>query len=70
MDNSELGSRIALIREQKGISKSELSRMVDCNRATITRMEDGTIDIKFSTLSRVLKALDANIYFTNTKRRK
>lgn len=53
----DVGKRMKVARKIKGISVSKMADMMDVSQPTVTRWENGTIDIQFSTLKRYIENL-------------
>ena len=60
-DFLKLGYKIKYQRGRKGISKLELALKTGLTTRTISRIECGTIDPKYSTLVRISEALEIDI---------
>ena len=60
-DFLKLGSKIKYERVKKKISQLDLSLRTGLTTRTISRIECGTIDPKYSTLVKIAKALDLEI---------
>ena len=60
-DFLKLGYKIKYKRGRKGISQLELALKTGLTTRTISRIECGTIDPKYSTLVRISEALDIKI---------
>ncbi len=56
--SSELGSRIRLYRQAKGISLAALSELVGKSKATLSKYENGEITIDIETLFSIADALE------------
>ena len=54
---AELGSRLARVRKQRGVTQEELAREAGVGVATLRRIEDGR-DSRLGSWIRVLRALD------------
>jgi transcriptional regulator with XRE-family HTH domain len=57
----ELGARIRLIRENKGISQQELSYRIDISRNQLGRIERGEINTGVSTLYEIAEGLQVGV---------
>jgi transcriptional regulator with XRE-family HTH domain len=55
---AEVGSRVRMLREQRGISLSELARRASVGKATLSGLEAGTRNPTLETLQAVAAALD------------
>lgn len=60
-DFLKLGYKIKYQRSRKGISQLELALKTGLTTRTISRIECGTIDPKYSTLVRISEALEIDI---------
>ncbi len=60
-DFLKLGYKIKYQRGRKGISQLELALKTGLTTRTISRIECGTIDPKYSTLVRISEALEIDI---------
>lgn len=60
-DFLKLGYKIKYIRSKNGISQLDLALKTGLTTRTISRIECGTIDPKYSTLVRISEALEINI---------
>jgi len=56
-----LGGKIKLLREQKGITMRHLAEEAGCSSSLISQLENNHVDPSISTLKRIAKALDVNI---------
>lgn len=65
MDNSEillkLGSKIRYERMRKHISQEKLAELADINMRSISTIECGTTDVKFTTLNKIANALNVEL---------
>jgi transcriptional regulator with XRE-family HTH domain len=55
---SLMGGLIRQMRQQRGLSQAELSQLIKVDRATISRIENGKVNLHFVTLGRIAAALD------------
>ena len=53
-----LGTTLTLLRESKGISLNIFAYENDLTTATVSRVENGLVDTKFSTLVKYAKGLE------------
>lgn len=60
-DFLKLGYKIKYLRSKKGLSQLDLSLKTGLTTRTISRIECGTIDPKYSTLVRISVALDSKL---------
>lgn len=52
---SEIGKRVAVVRERAGVSQAELARRADVSRATIHGLEHGRLkELGYTRLARIL----------------
>jgi len=56
-----LGAALRELRRRAGITQVELATRANTDDTYISHLEHGRIDIKWSTLQRVLDALDASL---------
>ena len=54
----DLGQRLKYLREQKGVSLNIFAYENDLTTATVSRIENGLVDTKFSTLVKYAKGLE------------
>ena len=54
----DLGQRLKDLREQKGVSLNIFAYENDLTTATVSRIENGLVDTKFSTLVKYAKGLE------------
>ena len=57
----DLGSRIKLLRLNKGMSQTELGMKCDMEKAAVSRIEAGMINTSVATLCRLCEALEITI---------
>lgn len=57
----KLGENIARIRHKKGISQDNLAYEAEVGPRTVSRIEVGEVDARFSTLSKLAKALGVKV---------
>ena len=57
----ELGSSLRRLRLDRGLNLEELSRLSGVGISTLSHVENGNRDPKLSTISRLLKALRADL---------
>lgn len=60
-DFLKLGYKIKYLRSKKRLSQLDLSLKTGLTTRTISRIECGTIDPKYSTLVRISEALDSKL---------
>ena len=53
----KLGNKIRYERIRKGLSQEQLAELADINMRSISTIERGVTDIKFSTLTKIAQAL-------------
>ena len=56
----KLGANIKRLREEKGLSFRELSYACDIDNSKISKIEKGQINITFTTILQLAKALEVN----------
>jgi len=56
-----LGKRIRKLREGKGISSAEMSRMVEMERSNYSRIETGKQNPTYTTLLKICEALETDL---------
>lgn len=64
-----LGEKIRLIREQRGYSQEELAEMMNINRSTISKIENGKFSITVDYLIRFSVCLNYEFKVVEKKRR-
>jgi len=57
----QLGNRIKLLRLSKELSQSQLSSICGIQKATISKIEKGTINASYITLHRFSEALEVSM---------
>ncbi len=58
MTESPLGTRLAALREEKGLSQSALARLAGTSQSAISQIEGGERNPSFSTIREIARALD------------
>ena len=58
MDNIELGLRIAKLRNIKGISQDELSKIIGISRPSLVQLEQGNRNVKVAELKSLAEVLN------------
>lgn len=58
-----LGQRIKECRLKKGMTQEALAEVLFTKKSTISEYENDKIDIKYSVLKEIAKALDTKIYY-------
>lgn len=56
----DIGSRIRALRVEKGLSLRQFALMTDLDKSHLSSIERGRIDLKASTLDKILKGLDVS----------
>ncbi len=56
--NIQIGNNLRAERNRRNLSQEELAEMSDLQRQHISKIENGQIDVRVSTLVPILKALD------------
>jgi transcriptional regulator with XRE-family HTH domain len=57
-DLKQLSARVKYFREKKGWSQAELANRMGRDKQWIQRVENGTTNIKFTSICRIAKCLD------------
>jgi DNA-binding XRE family transcriptional regulator len=52
---------LTALRLSKGVSQAKLAAMIDTQQPAIARIEKGDVDLMFSTIEKIAKALDVSI---------
>lgn len=60
-DLQKLGRNIAKYRYKKGLSQDALAFEAEIGERTVSRIEGGVTDPRFTTLSKISKALDIDL---------
>ena len=60
----EIGEEVRRLREERGISQSELARRMGTSQSVIARLELGGVEPRFDTLDRVCAALGVELVLT------
>jgi len=58
---NRLKKQITKLRKEKGLTKEKLAYGVGMSKGTISKIENGCRDIKFSTLYKIAESLDIKI---------
>lgn len=58
---AEIGSRIAEIRDERGLTQSDLSKMTNIDQANLSKIEQGKYNVSIEILDKILNAMDCNI---------
>lgn len=56
-----LGIRIKQLREAKNLSQTEFADLCDIERGNISRLENGKVEVKLTTLIKISKALEIKV---------
>ncbi len=59
--HTDLGNALRTLRTQAGLTQDELAARADIDAPYLSRVEGGWRDIRWSTLRRLLAALDADL---------
>jgi transcriptional regulator with XRE-family HTH domain len=59
--SKKIGSRIKELREEKGISQKELSKVLNIASSNISKYETGSLEINFETLLNLSKYFDVSL---------
>ncbi len=60
-DATQLGRLLKRMRIERGISAEALATMADIHPTTLSRIESGTEDPKWSTVKKILRALGVDL---------
>lgn len=63
LEIKKFGARVRELREEKGMSQFDLEAASGIDRADISRIENGRLDIKFSSIVKLADALVIDISF-------
>ena len=66
MTPHEIGEYIASERRKRGWTRYHLSRLSGVTIRHLHQIEDGNIDVRVSTLQKILKAFNNQLNFTET----
>lgn len=58
---TDIGDALRILRSQAGLTQEELAARADITAPYLSRVEGGWRDIRWSTLKRLLAALDADL---------
>jgi transcriptional regulator with XRE-family HTH domain len=58
---TDIGDALRILRARAGLTQEELAARADITAPYLSRVEGGWRDIRWSTLKRLLGALDANL---------
>lgn len=61
MSKNVLGKTLKQIRKSKGLTQARLAEIADANEKHISKIETGVYFPTYTTLSKILRALDINI---------
>jgi transcriptional regulator with XRE-family HTH domain len=62
MNAVSLGRGLRLLRERAGLSQERLAEAIGSNAASLSRIEAGSRDVLWSSVTRVLDALGADLH--------
>lgn len=62
MDAVALGRGLRRLREQRGLSQERLAELIGSNAASLSRIEAGSRDVLWSSITRLLEAMDADLH--------
>lgn len=65
LDIKKLSKAIRKLRKQKGINQYVLGEMIGVKKSQICKIETNPQDMKFSTIMRIVKALDMELVLTS-----
>ncbi len=57
-----LGKRIKKLRDERKLSQTEFADLCDIERGNMSRLENGKVEVKRSTLVKIAKALDMKVW--------
>ena len=57
----KLGRRLAAIREDRGLSQTQLADLAQIGRAHLSQVENGAVAARIDTLSSIADALDVTL---------
>jgi len=57
-EDFKIGLLLKEIRRRAGVSQAELARMINTKKTAISRLENHAVDIKMSTVMKIVKALN------------
>jgi len=60
-DQARLGSALRLLRLQRALTQEDLAKLAELDAPYLSRVESGTRDLRWSTVMRLLRALDATL---------
>ena len=58
-----IGQAIKQARQERNLTQEELGKLVGVKKAQISKIENSTIDVRFTTILKVFKALGAKVNF-------
>lgn len=61
MDAVALGRGLRHLRERRGLSQERLAELIGSNAASLSRIEAGSRDVLWSSITRLLDAMDADL---------
>ena len=61
--NIDVGNKIRIARKEKGITQDKLADMLNCDRAHISKLENGKLNPSLNYLQRIAEALEKEIEF-------
>jgi transcriptional regulator with XRE-family HTH domain len=62
MDAVALGRGLRLLRERRGLSQERLAELIGSNAASLSRIEAGSRDVLWSSITRLLGAMGADLH--------
>jgi transcriptional regulator with XRE-family HTH domain len=62
MDAVALGRGLRRLREQRGLSQERLAELIGSNAASLSRIEAGSRDVLWSSITRLLDAMGADLH--------
>ena len=67
MDNAQVGSRLAALRKNRGLSQRELADRAEMTSSAISAIEKGKVSPSISTLHKIVSGLSISLsdFFTH-----
>ncbi len=63
LNTAQIGKSLKSLRKAKKLTQEELGKKVGVQKAQISKIENHTKDVRFETILKVFRALDAKITF-------
>ena len=64
-----LGKNVAILREERGLTQSELAKMMGVSQGLVSAIEHGRVQVTYTTLHKLLSALDVTYEDLTAKRK-